>query len=59
VLFRSRQMLQEVQDEKDRMKAGKAYDDALSSPVVKGRDFKKGGSINGIAKRGLTRCKTC
>jgi hypothetical protein len=54
-----RQMLQEVQDEKDRMKAGKAYDDALSSPVVKGRDFKKGGSINGIAKRGLTRCKTC
>ncbi len=54
-----RQMMQEVQDGKDRVKADKAYDDSLTSTVVKGRDFKKGGSINGIAKRGLTRCKTC
>jgi hypothetical protein len=56
-----RQMLQEVQDEKDRVKAGKAYDDALTSTVVRGRDFKSGGSVSkradGIAQRGKTNCK--
>lgn len=54
-----RDMMQEVEDEKMRRRAGKAYDEAMPAMKKGGKVMKyaKGGSIDGCAKRGKTKGK--